>query len=75
MRNRLNMDGVEEETVIIYLDSHIMSTPVIADIDGDGMEELIVSVTYMYDRDYYEIPEHKKLLPKNIDIDKYLAGK
>ena len=38
----------------VYIDAHILATPSIADIDGDGTEELVVAVSYFYDRQYYE---------------------
>lgn len=33
----------------VYIDPHILATPALADIDDDGHEELIVSVTYLFD--------------------------
>ncbi|KAF0980719.1 hypothetical protein FDP41_013202 [Naegleria fowleri] len=56
----------------ITVDAHVLSTPVIADIDGDGKDELIVSVSYFYDREYY----HQNMfeLDVDIDMDKYVAG-
>ncbi len=38
----------------VYVDAHILATPAIADLDGDGAEELVVAVSYFYDRQYYE---------------------
>lgn len=38
----------------VYIDAHILATPAIADLDGDGAEELVVAVSYFYDRQYYE---------------------
>lgn len=38
----------------VYIDAHILTTPAIADIDGDGVEELVVAVSYFFDRQYYE---------------------
>jgi len=38
----------------VYIDPHILATPAIADIDGDGSEELVVAVSYFFDRQYYE---------------------
>jgi hypothetical protein len=34
----------------IYIDSHILGTPTVADIDGDGHVEILVSVSYFFDR-------------------------
>jgi hypothetical protein len=38
----------------VYVDAHILCTPAIADIDGDGSDELVVAVSYFFDRQYYE---------------------
>ncbi|KAG2425141.1 hypothetical protein HXX76_013895 [Chlamydomonas incerta] len=57
----------------VYVDPHVMTTPAIADIDGDGHDELVLAVSYFYDREYYDDPEHAKDL-KGIDIGKYVAS-
>ncbi|KAK8685331.1 hypothetical protein V6N13_041334 [Hibiscus sabdariffa] len=57
----------------VNIDSHILSTPVIADIDNDGVTEMIVAVSYFFDHEYYDNPEHMKELG-SIDIGKYVAG-
>lgn len=38
------------EGEFVWVDPHIMTTPAIADIDGDGHDELVVAVSYFYDR-------------------------
>jgi hypothetical protein len=55
------------------VDPHILCTPSIADIDGDGREELVVAVSYFYDREYYDDPAHADEV-KGLDISKYIAG-
>lgn len=40
----------------VSIDSHIMCTPVIGDIDADGRDELVVATTYFFDREYYDRP-------------------
>ena len=40
----------------VWLDPHILATPAIADIDGDGQEELVIAVSYFFDRDQYSRP-------------------
>lgn len=57
----------------VNIDSHILCTPVIADIDNDGVSEMIVAVSYFFDHEYYDNPEHLKELG-GIDIGKYVAG-
>ena len=38
----------------VWVDPHILCTPAIADIDGDGVEEMVVAVSYYFDRAYYD---------------------
>ena len=38
----------------LWLDPHILCTPALADIDGDGHEDLVVAATYFFDRDEYD---------------------
>lgn len=76
-----NMWGEEEWTEAqhekledyVHIDAHVLCTPVIADIDHDGVSEMIVAVSYFFDREYYDNPEHLKELG-GIDIGKYVAG-
>jgi len=58
----------------VMVDAHILCTPAIADLDGDGHDELVVAVSYFYDREYYDMPEHKKELGEDIDIANYIAS-
>lgn len=57
----------------VNIDSHILCTPVIADIDKDGIPEMVVAVSYFFDHEYYGNSENLKELG-NIDIGKYLAS-
>ncbi|KAJ1411283.1 WD40/YVTN repeat-like-containing domain superfamily [Sesbania bispinosa] len=57
----------------VNVDSHILCTPVIADIDNDGVSEMVVAVSYFFDHEYYDNQEHMKELG-DIDIGKYVAG-
>jgi hypothetical protein len=34
----------------VLVDAHIISTPVIEDIDGDGDAEIIFAVSYFFDK-------------------------
>ncbi|XP_057982412.1 protein DEFECTIVE IN EXINE FORMATION 1 [Malania oleifera] len=63
----------EKEEDFVNIDSHILSTPVIADIDNDGVSEMVVAVSYFFDHEYYDNPEHSKELG-DIDVGKYVAG-
>ncbi|XP_020272976.1 protein DEFECTIVE IN EXINE FORMATION 1 [Asparagus officinalis] len=57
----------------VNIDSHILCTPVIADIDNDGVQEMIVAASYFFDREYYDNPEHLADLG-GIDIEKYVSS-
>ena len=43
----------ENEGEFLWLDAHVLCTPAIADVDKDGRHELILAVTYFFDRDKY----------------------
>ena len=58
----------------VYVDPHILSTPAIADIDQDGVEELITSVSYFFDRDSYGNTKYKDELNDGIDPSNYVAS-
>jgi hypothetical protein len=62
---------LEEEWV--YVDAHILCTPAIADIDNDQHDELVVAVSYFYDKEYYDDPAHAHEL-QGTDKEKYVAG-
>ncbi|KAJ8533027.1 hypothetical protein K7X08_015916 [Anisodus acutangulus] len=57
----------------VDIDAHVLCTPVIADIDNDGVSEMIVAVSYFFDHEYYQNSEHLKELG-DIDIGKYVSG-
>ncbi|XP_068638086.1 protein DEFECTIVE IN EXINE FORMATION 1 [Aristolochia californica] len=57
----------------VNIDSHFLSTPVIADIDGDGISEMVIAVSYFFDHEYYDNSDHLAELG-GIDIEKYVAG-
>lgn len=50
----------------IDIDAHVLATPVIADIDGDGQDELIAGVSFFFEREYYDRPEHRWEVAKDL---------
>jgi hypothetical protein len=59
---------------MVSIDAHIMCSPTIADLDGDGSDELIVPVSYFFDRAYYDSAENRHELPRDLDLAKYVAS-
>lgn len=59
---------------MVAIDAHIMCTPAIADIDGDGSDDLVVPVSYFFDRAYYDSGEHRRRLPADLALEKYVAS-
>eukprot|EP00850_Spirogloea_muscicola_P022864 SM000315S11901 [mRNA] locus=s315:111541:117447:- [translate_table: standard] len=62
-----------DEAGTVAVDAHILCTPVIADIDKDGTDEMVVAATYFFDREYYEDPAHQGEVDKDITLNKYVA--
>ena len=46
----------------LWLDPHILCTPVLADIDQDGHDDLVVAASYFFDRDQYDTPVRRHAL-------------
>lgn len=40
----------------VWVDPHLLATPSIADIDGDGNDEMVMAVSYFFDKDHYADP-------------------
>lgn len=69
----------------VLVDAHVLCSPTAADVDGDGRDELIIGVSYFFDRESYDDPEKAARLRKTyegdaaggagpLDLSKYIAG-
>lgn len=49
------MSGVDKnDPSLLYVDAHVLTTPVLVDINGDGVtSEIIVPVNYYFDPYHY----------------------
>lgn len=72
-QEEVHQEGERQTQEWVFIDAHILTTPAIADIDQDGHEDLVVAVSYFFDREYYEQVEHAQEL-KGIDVGKYVAS-
>jgi hypothetical protein len=57
----------------VFIDPHVLCTPAIGDLDGDGREEMVIAVSYFFDADYYDDARHAAALG-GIERGKYVAG-
>jgi hypothetical protein len=46
----------------VWVDAHILATPALADVDGDGVMELICSVSYYYDEEDFNNHPHVRVV-------------
>lgn len=74
-------DGDDQITLLrsflqgyVYVDAHVLCTPIIADINADGDDEIIFAVSYYFDRDQYSDPAMYEDLDVDVKINKYVAG-
>ena len=60
------MDAQTNDSNYVYIDPHVLSTPTLADINGDGKVDVIMAVSYYFD---------KKHQPQsNYEPEMYVAG-
>ncbi len=57
----------------VLVDAHVLATPVIADLQGQGKLSLIVPVSYYYAVEDYSSPEQVQKMG-NLDLDMYSAS-
>ncbi len=68
----------------VYVDAHLLSTPTIIDLDNDGNEDMIIPVSYFFDkyfcyintnnREFYADAENIGKLDYDVKISNYVAG-
>jgi len=52
----------------LHVDAHILATPAIGDLNNDGHDELVVGVSWFYDREYYEDPVRPLSAPRRLGM-------
>ncbi|KAG5180425.1 hypothetical protein JKP88DRAFT_263896 [Tribonema minus] len=55
----------------VHVDAHCLAPPTMADVDGDGSAEMIIAVSYFFDRRQYE---GGRGLPEGVRPEKYVGG-
>ena len=63
------MSGGIDESDMVYIDPHVLSAPTLLDVDGDGVMELVLAVSY-----YFDMADYPDYLNDTIDRSMYVAG-
>jgi len=63
-----------KEEGYVFVDAHVLCTPIIADLDRDGRDEIIFAVSYYFDKEQYSDPAAFTDLEVDTQIKKYVAG-
>lgn len=58
----------------MLVDPHVMCGAAIGDLDADGADELVLPVSYFFDRAYHDSAEHRGELPEGVDPAMYIAS-
>jgi len=63
------MSGFSNDSNFVFVDPHVLGSPALADVNGDGHMEVIMAVSYYFDKTEYSDKE-------NLDFDPslYVAG-
>ena len=66
-----DMMGYFNDTQFVFMDPHVLGSPVLVDVNNDGRMELIMAISYYFDK-----TEHAAMHAKGVDFepDNYLAG-
>jgi len=57
----------------VYIDAHVLCSPVIADVDNDGRKEMILAVSYFFDEEREDLSSMQYRKRSKIEAEKYLA--
>ena len=63
-----------KEEGYVFVDAHVLCTPIIADLDRDGHDEIIFAVSYYFDKEQYSDPSAYEDLDVDVNTKKYVAG-
>jgi len=67
--------GSSADPNAVLVDAHLLCTPAVADVDGDGRDEIVLAVSYFFDKEYYDNPRHRGDVPEGVDdLGKYVAN-
>ena len=58
----------------VLVDAHVLGTPALGDVDGDGEDELVVAVSYFFDRPSWPAARVARELGPGVDPDDYVAA-
>lgn len=47
------MHGMYNESSFVHVDPHVLGSPVLADVNNDGRIEVLVAVSYYFDKAEY----------------------
>lgn len=57
----------------VAVDAHLLATPAVVDMDGDGTLDVVAHVSYFFDAEYYARVENQFSLPEDVNMDDYVA--
>ena len=57
----------------VYIDAHVLCSPIIADVDNDGRKELILAISYFFDEEREDLSSMQYRKRNKIEAEKYLA--
>jgi len=71
MFNKFDNNAAENKDWV-FVDAHVLATPVVTDLEMDGSLEAVCAVTYFFDEEFYK--KNNWTLPTDVEPSNYLAG-